>query len=238
MTIWIEKSGFDISDDYTFAAYLGFRQTGYIVQFFSKPEKIHYKKGDVVVGCIQAVRHIMKKLKIELPDLYIPEGLEKYTGRDIYKSTVGEALQKFRNGEKVFIKPIQAKVFPAQVIESMPLMTHIGQTFNDYDPCWISSVVNFVSEYRLFLTNGELVGCKHYWGDFKVSLNWKVIDQALADLKWQPRGWCLDFGVTDKGETLLIEANDGYSIGNYGLDGWDYSKLIKARFLELTGEKQ
>jgi hypothetical protein len=113
-------------------------------------------------------------------------------------------------------------------------LTHIGQNFKNSDPCWISSVVNFVSEYRLFLTNGELIGCKHYWGDFRINLNWKVIDNALSDLKWQPKGWCLDFGVTDKGETLLIEANDGYSIGNYGLDGWDYSRLIRERFLELT----
>jgi hypothetical protein len=236
VTVWIEKHHNEISDDFTYAAYVGFRHTGHVVQFYSKPEKIHYKKGDVVVGCIQAVRMTMDRLNITLPDFYIPEGLEKYTGRDIYKSTVGEAIKKFRNGEKVFIKPIQAKAFPAQVIDMMPLITHIGQSFNDYDQCWVSSVVNFVSEYRLFLIDGELVGCKHYLGDFKVSLDWNVVDKALADLKWQPRGWCLDFGVTDDGKTLLVEANDGYSIGNYGLDGRDYSKLIKARFLELTRE--
>lgn len=45
----------------------------------------------------------------------------------------------------------------------------------------------------------------------------------------------MDFGVTDKGETVLIEVNDGFSIGLYGLFHIDYAKLLSARWAELTG---
>jgi hypothetical protein len=137
------------------------------------------------------------------------------------------------HGEKMFIKPIKIKEFPAQIVNSLPLITFIGQNFNDNIECWVSEIVDFVSEYRIFLLGKEPIGCKHYLGDFKIFLDWKIVDSALNDLINQPAGWCLDFGVTSDGRTLLIEANDGYSIGNYGLDGIDYARVLKARWFEL-----
>lgn len=41
--------------------------------------------------------------------------------------------------------------------------------------------------------------------------------------------------MTDDGRTLLIEVNDGYSLGCYGLFYIDYAKLLAARWAELTG---
>jgi hypothetical protein len=236
MTVWVEKFNNEYSDDWTFAAYIGFTNMGYIVQSYHKVEKIHYKKGDIVVGCIQSMRFMANKLNVTLPNLYIPEGLEPYTGRLIHKSSIGEVMNGIKEKMPIFIKPVLTKQFPAQVITSLPLITYIGQDYEDSMECWVSTVVNFTSEYRLFIHNKQIVGCKHYWGDFRISLDWKVVDEAMSKLQWQPCGWCLDFGVTDKGETLLIEANDGYSIGNYGLDGMDYAKLLRDRWYELVNK--
>lgn len=44
----------------------------------------------------------------------------------------------------------------------------------------------------------------------------------------------LDFGVTSDGRTLLIEMNDGYSLGAYGLEPELYAKLLTARWAELN----
>lgn len=44
----------------------------------------------------------------------------------------------------------------------------------------------------------------------------------------------MDFGVTNTGATILVEVNDGYSLGNYGLDSLLYAKLLSARWTELT----
>jgi len=233
MTTWIQKHNSEISDDYTFAAYIGFRNMGEIVRFFHDVKKIHYKKHDIVVGSIESIRSIMSDLRVELPNFYIPDELKKYAGREIYKSKIGTIIERVMHGEKLFIKPIKIKEFPAQIVTSLPLITFIGQNFNDNIDCWTSEIVDFVSEYRIFLLGREPIGCKHYWGDFKLSLDWNTIDSALADLVNPPAGWCLDFGVTKDGKTLLIEANDGYSIGNYGLDGMDYARILKERWFEL-----
>ncbi len=61
-----------------------------------------------------------------------------------------------------------------------------------------------------------------------------VVENAVAQFKSAPKGYAIDFGLTDKGETLLIEVNDGYSLGCYGLFDLDYAKLLSARWAELT----
>ncbi len=37
------------------------------------------------------------------------------------------------------------------------------------------------------------------------------------------------------GWTLLIEMNDGFSLGVYGLEGTLYARLLTARWAELNG---
>lgn len=44
----------------------------------------------------------------------------------------------------------------------------------------------------------------------------------------------INFGVTSKGETLLVEVNEGYALGCYGLFLDLYVKLIITRWAELT----
>ncbi len=44
----------------------------------------------------------------------------------------------------------------------------------------------------------------------------------------------MDFGVTFESETILIEVNDGFSIGNYGLADYHYARLLEARWDELV----
>ena len=50
-----------------------------------------------------------------------------------------------------------------------------------------------------------------------------------------PNGYAFDVGVTKQGETILVEANDGFSLGSYGLFYIDYAKLLSARWAELNG---
>ena len=126
MTVWIQKQDNEFADDYIFAAYLGFRYLGHVIGFYRNPRKIHYKKGDIVVGSLESVNYIMDKLGIELPNFYIPNELIKYAGRTIYQSTIGDITSR-TDKTPIFIKPIKTKEFPAQVFTSLPLITFIGQ---------------------------------------------------------------------------------------------------------------
>ena len=44
----------------------------------------------------------------------------------------------------------------------------------------------------------------------------------------------MDFCLTDDGRTLLIEVNDGYSLGCYGMFALKYAKFLITRWAELT----
>ena len=43
--------------------------------------------------------------------------------------------------------------------------------------------------------------------------------------------------VTDDGRTLLVEFNDAYSLGCYGLNDIQYAKFISARWSQLLNRE-
>ena len=60
-----------------------------------------------------------------------------------------------------------------------------------------------------------------------------------AFVKWdeRPMACSMDICVTKGGKTLLVEINDAYALGCYGLTDVFYAKLISARWSELLGVK-
>lgn len=62
-----------------------------------------------------------------------------------------------------------------------------------------------------------------------------VIECAIKDYITAPNAYGIDFGVTSSGETLLVEVNEGYALGCYGLFPHLYAKLVLTRWAELTG---
>lgn len=49
-----------------------------------------------------------------------------------------------------------------------------------------------------------------------------------------PAAFAIDFGVLTDGQTALVELNDGFSIGTYGLSGELYADFTAARWAELV----
>ena len=66
-----------------------------------------------------------------------------------------------------------------------------------------------------------------------------MIAQAIRSLESageSTAGYALDFGVLADGRTALVEWNDGFSLGSYGLEGGLYTELILARWCELIDD--
>lgn len=100
---------------------------------------------------------------------------------------------------------------------------------------WLSPVVDFLSEYRCFVLEGQILDVRLYKGDWSKAPDRKTLEGAVAAWKTQPVAWTLDIGVTSKGDNLLVEVNDGYSFGNYGLLSTSYAQMLEARWGELVG---
>lgn len=59
--------------------------------------------------------------------------------------------------------------------------------------------------------------------------------RAVKEYRDAPAGYGIDFGVTADRRTLLVEVNDGYALGCYGLQHDLYAQLLSARWSELVG---
>ena len=44
----------------------------------------------------------------------------------------------------------------------------------------------------------------------------------------------MDVGVLDDGRSALVEANDGFAVGRYGLDPNAYADMLAARWRQLV----
>src|SRR6185436_17513354 len=100
-------------------------------------------------------------------------------------------------------------------------------------PVFFSTPVNFVSEYRCYVLEGEIQGVKFYKGDWSKAPARDVLEAAVK--AYRPyRAYSIDFGVLDTGSTVVVEVNDAFALGCYGLHHHQYAKMIEARWEELT----
>lgn len=196
-------------------------------------------KDTIVAGGITAVRYGLSVLGANLPTpLDIPEELYPYTKRNIQLGTIKSVME---NGEfPLFVKPRLPKLFTGMVVchpDELEMFRHLHTEDLDLE-IMTSDVVKFVSEYRTFVIDGQTYDCRKYSGDHRVTPDFNFIEEAVKAYKTAPISYSLDFGVTDKGETMLIEANDGYSLGTYGFDSFNYVRMCILRWNQLLNNLQ
>jgi hypothetical protein len=236
MKTYIQK-GFDNEFITTnaFIAFDGFRQMGWeIVPFQKVSDLTDNVPENVIMGGIDEVKEALRRLQIPVPpEINYPQELQDFLGRKIWTSTINSIAA---NPEKwnIFIKPMYAsKKFTGVVVRSVKDLVGCGDQFQD-TPIWCSEIVNFVAEWRCFVRYGEILDLRPYRGDWRKHFDYQVIESALKAYQTAPNAFAMDFGLTANGNTLLIEVNDGYSLGSYGLSSLMYAKLLSARWAEIT----
>lgn len=99
-----------------------------------------------------------------------------------------------------------------------------------------TDAVEFGSDYRVFIIHRESIGCRHYKGEIRLFPDFGTVDAAIEKFTGGPAAYAMDFGVNRDGRTLLVEVNDGYALGCYGLSETRYAKVLEARWREWTGQ--
>ncbi len=104
---------------------------------------------------------------------------------------------------------------------------------------YISDPVKFIQEYRFYILNNELVGYARYDDNYEEDrlIDFELIDDAIRAMKdLNIIGYSLDFGILSTGQTALIEANDGWSLGLYkgSCSNKVYCNLIWSRFQQMS----
>lgn len=195
-------------------------------------------RDTIVVGGVVTVLSALQRLGVPLPEIIdYPECLWPLLHREVRLGTLQEVRRRYAEGpqEPWFIKPVDHKVFDGHLVGRFG---DLGETAGmaPQTEIWISSVVKFETEYRYFVRNHRVVGVGHYRGDPLLTPDPNVVRSAVETYAPEaPAAYVLDFGVLSTGETALVEVNDGFAFGCYGLHPREHARMLEARWVQLTG---
>lgn len=216
-----------------YASAYGFQQLGVEVSSFGeylKVEDLSDLSDEVGVhGHVKDVWDALKVMHLPLPPpLDYPEELQYLLGRKTWRSTLAEVVPG------TFVKPVRHKAFTGRVWTGT-IVDRLATLEVELDePVWCSEVVDFVSEYRGFVLEDRLLDVRRYKGDWSKAPDRKTLEAAVMAYGSAPAAYGIDVGVTRDGRTLLVEVNEGFALGAYGLDPVYYARMIAARWEQLT----
>ena len=216
-------------------AYYGFKEMGIECVFFNSYEQLdenYHTLSDVISGGIGMIKKRLEHFGIYVEDYDYPEELKKYLGRKVWKSTMNN-IRDNQNLWPVFVKSTEQKKLTGKVISKISDLVGCGISGEDY-PVFCSEPVNMLAEWRIFVRYGKVLDAKLYKGDWTQHYDPEVVQNAINDFISAPDAYGIDFAVTDKGETILIEVNDGFALGCYGMAYWNYSKFLITRWAQIT----
>lgn len=152
--------------------------------------------------------------------------------------TLGEAHERVKNGKQVFIKPVEIKQFTGLVLDgceytsltNIPLDTPVLA----YEPF----KTRISTEWRIYVHNHKIVDSRNYSADFTINPNYHYINSVIKENKDDfPCAYVIDIGVLANLDNVVIEYNDMWAIGNYGIPNDLYLRLLRDRYVEILKTK-
>ena len=241
-TIWLKTKydseiGMEIPHSHNFAnAMYGFMELGAKIERYHEIKDIYdgVKREDIVLDYIYQCNTIFNKFGVSpyIPDY--PEVLSEFLGRKIWK----DSMYRFSCDEKkwgagYFVKPVKDKVFTGHVISSISDLMGCGNHSEDYE-ILVSETLDIAAEWRVFILYDRILDVRPYGiildrsrKSYRYHYDSKVLDQMIeAFTKWEerPMACSMDICCTKDGRTLLVEMNDAYALGCYGLSSVMYAR--------------
>jgi len=220
------------------SAYDTLRGRGYICHLFSDFDKSNlekYENGDVIFGSIESCKYGFVKSGIEIPKyLGYPDEVSPFYGRKIVEMDYSEVMNQEL---PIFVKPkddvkrFTGDVFREDQWRTITLNGHQDTMF------YVSEVVDFVSEWRVFVHNREVYACQNYSGNPLSFPSPDVINSIVNLYDNCPIAYTIDVGITSYGETLIVEINDMWATGSYGAYDYEYTMAYIDRWLEIINKK-
>lgn len=172
------------------------------------------------VGSVEFMQSWFDLYNIKVKPLNVPPSLEYFAKRDIIR-TKDEDFKKTCewysfNGYYIVKDNDKIKGFCERV--NFPDLREDGINYTEMfnlTHAFISEYVEDIqSEWRCFVFNGELLDCRHYLGDFKITPSYPMIEQLIEEIPYG--AYTVDVGVSMTRGTILIEMHQFFSCGLYG----------------------
>ena len=197
--------------------------------------------NSAVIGTIPFIKAGLSKYGKSLPPVNdYPLALTSFLHRKIWHSNLDAVRYNAYEGNgPVFVKPAdQLKRFVGRVVVNHNDLYSL-HGISKHLKVYCSEVVKWLSEHRAYVVRGEVRYIGQYDGDPNVAIDRTVIHDAVKTYQESglaPIGYAIDFGVLSTGQTALVEVNDGFSVGAYGIDAETYSEMTILRWFEMSGQ--
>ncbi len=133
-----------------------------------------------------------------------------------------------------------------RIIKNLNDLIGCGSCYENYEVI-VSEPIDIKAEWRCFILYDRIIDVRPYgsisdseYKGYLFHYDPVVLQKMIgAFVSWnqRPAACSMDICVTADGRTLLVEINDAYSLGCYGLPGILYAKMISARWSQLLGRE-
>ena len=226
-------------------AMFGFREMGAELIPYHSLDEIYEKveRNDIVLDYLNQCNAIFHKFGVDpyLPDY--PDVFRNYLGRKVWHDMINSIANDERKWSAgYFVKPVRGKVFTGKIISSISDLVGCGNWSEDYEVL-VSEPLKILAEWRCFILYDRLLDVRPYGlllddsrNGYYYHYDAAVLRRMLTTFeKWpdRPAACAMDICYTAEGKTLLVEFNDAYALGSYGLPEIYYAKMISARWSQL-----
>lgn len=178
--------------------------------------------NNLFVGSVEFMKEVFSKVGLN------PK-LPRNSNRDFILTTLSEVRN---NNRKVFIKPVDIKLFTGFVFDTIN-RTSISNIPDDTVVMQYEVLPRIISEWRCYIHYNKVIDIKNYSGDFFKVPNKEYLESIIEENKNFPIAYTIDIGILENGENIVVEFNDMWAIGNYGIPNDDYLRLLKDRYFEI-----
>jgi hypothetical protein len=185
-------------------------------------------RNNLFVGSVEFMTEVFNRVN-RFPDKLPNNDRETF-------STLGDVRSRIENGENVFVKPTQIKLFTGTVYDK-----YFISTLREYpddmevivdDP--FESPIN--SEWRIYVKDGKMMDSRNYSGDHLIMFDAQKAQDTIDKFKDQARCFTCDMAVLENGDNICVEINDMWAIGNYGMANDTYVEMLKFRYFEIINK--
>lgn len=216
-------------------AYYGILDSGYIeeeIVLIPKEELVNISdetfKEHLFIGDAEFMYTIWDRLGYR-PMVPIHE-----TRSDIKFGTLSEVQAKYYvDKQPFFVKPIKLKGFSGHMV------------LNDYDidilkklpeqPVQYTQDIRYLAaEWRCYVVDGVCRSSRYYSGDQYLCPDREFI-QYICDSTTFAKTYAFDIGIQDdpSNSNFIIEYNEFWALGNYGIQNGLYFRGLKSRYFEI-----
>jgi hypothetical protein len=156
-----------------------------------------------------------------------------YLKEDYVHTTLSDVRRRVNQGEIWFVKPVYIKLFTGMVFDAGTIMQL--SSYPDDVEVLISEPYDspILSETRCYVNKNKIIDARNYAGDFRIQPDWDQADLLVRSFRSTPCAFTVDIGVLENSLNVVIEYNDMWAIGNYGLENAEYFRLLKERYFEI-----